>query len=701
MMEFNEQAVFGPLQVAVKLDGQKEPVALALTGVEQESEGQRSATVYRFVNDGETVRAAVRVTTDENGVVLAAVEADAVNENGFAKQRTFAAEHSVIVTVRPVETIEGLMANYQHKDWWTRPFFHTNIAQLPERTQSIVWKTESGYYQLLPVVGSVYRTDVAGSEGGFALRLSAYESGHTRLQTLAFVLSAGQDPYKLVKQNVDAALKELDYPTLARSSKTYPEMLDTLGWCSWDAFYHKVDEAGLLTKAEELQSMGLPVGWVMIDDGWSETKDGKLVQFDAEPTKFPGGLKQTVSALKEKYGIKHAGVWHTIAGYWGGIHEESEIAKQNRESLYQVPRGNLIPYPEAGRGFGFWNAWHGFLRRQGIDFVKVDSQAAVLNYLKERKSIGEAAAAAHEALEASVAMHFNKTIINCMGMAGENVWHRPVSAISRNSDDFVPQEKRGFPEHALQNGYNSYYHGVFYWGDWDMYWSSNHDDKQSAVLRSISGGPIYISDAPGNTNAANVWPLIYSDGTIIRCDDTANPTPDCLLVDPAEQQVPMKLWNTAGGAGVVAAFHIHTGSEPVSGSIGPADVPGLAGEEFAVYEHFTGACSFLGKDQREAFVLEEGGYDLYVIVPVTGGVAPIGLADKYISPASIISRVVDGESTVVTLREGGRFAFAAKQQPVRASVDSVEAAIKRVSDNVYEIDGGTAKQPVRIEIVIA
>ena len=40
------------------------------------------------------------------------------------------------------------------------------------------------------------------------------------------------------------------------------------------------------------------------------------------------------------------------------------------------PRGNLIPI-RSGRGFGFWHAWHGFLRRQGIDFVKVDSQARV------------------------------------------------------------------------------------------------------------------------------------------------------------------------------------------------------------------------------------------------------------------------------------------------------------------------------------
>ncbi|SFE19166.1 Raffinose synthase or seed imbibition protein Sip1 [Paenibacillus catalpae] len=707
MFEFNEKfrlssrsslAVFGPFEVAVKLDGQGQPEALTPRSTEQ---GQQGTVVHRFGNDADTVRAELRLSIADNGTLLASVSAETVNDNDFGKQRAFAAEHAIIVKIRPQERIEGLMANYQHKDWWTRPHFDTDPARLPERTQSVVWRTAGGFYHLLPVVGAVWRTDAAGTEDGFALRLSAYESGRRKCETLAFAISAGDEPYRLVQSNVDAALKALDYPTLPRESKTYPELLDRLGWCSWDAFYHKVDEAGLLAKAEELQKLGLPVGWVMIDDGWSEVKDGKLVAFEADPVKFPGGLKRTVSALKERYGIRHVGVWHTIAGYWGGIHEDSTIARDSRDSLYQVPRGNLVPYPDAGRGFGFWHAWHGFLRRQGIDFVKVDSQSAVLNYLKERRSIGEAAAAAHEALEASVALHFNDTIINCMGMASENVWHRPKSAVSRNSDDFVPQEKRGFPEHALQNGYNSYYHGAFYWGDWDMYWSSNHDDKQNAVLRSVSGGPIYISDAPGNTNPANVWPLIYSDGTIIRCDGTANPTPDCLLTDPDKQPVPLKLWNTAGGAGVVAAFHIHPEAAPVDGFISPDDVPGLEGEEFAVYEHFTQSCSFMKAGQREAIRLDESGYALFAVVPVAGGVTPIGLADKYLSPASVADCFAEGDSTVVTLREGGRFVFASKGHPMRAIVNGEAAAVKQINDYVYEIDGGSSDRPARIEIVMA
>ena len=716
MLEYNEKGLFlssdatpqhimEAFSVAARLDPAEPPVALAPDGYEPASGADRSGSyegvAARYRNEAGTI--AVRLTLRAySDVVLGFVAAETVNDNDFGKQRTFAADNGIELTFRPAEPIQGLMANYRHKDWWTRPFFGTEPAALPARTQSVLWRTASGYRHLLPVTGPVYRTDAAGSAGGFTLRLSSHQGGHTRCETLAFALAAGHDPYRLVRDNVDRSLKALDYPTLPRERKTYPAVLDELGWCSWDAFYHKVNEEGLLTKADELRRLGLPVGWVMIDDGWSDIRDGKLAAFEADKEKFPQGLAHTVAVLKEQYGIKRVGVWHTVVGYWGGIHPESDIAKKQRDSLFRVPRGNLVPYPEAGRGFGFWHAWHSFLRRQGVDFVKVDSQSAVLNYMKDQRSIGEAAAAAHEALEASVALHFNGTIINCMGMAAENVWHRPQSAVSWNSDDFVPQEKRGFPEHALQNAYNSFYHGAFYWGDWDMYWTKNHDDVQSAVLRAVSGGPIYFSDAPGNTDPANVWPLIYRDGKIIRCDAPPSPTADCLLQDPTEAGIPLKLWNTAGRAGVVAAFHIGKAAEAVEGTVGPRDIPGLRGTEFAVYEHFSRKCGIIGLEGGVPFRLEEGGYALYTVVPLTGAASPIGLTDKYVPSHAVGSVRQQEKRTVIGLREGGVFAFVCGMEPVRVLCNgqAIQYCLADAGSHLYEADCRGCAGAATIEIVL-
>lgn len=209
---------------------------------------------------------------------------------------------------------------------------------------------------------------------------------------------------------------------------------------------------------------------------------------------------------------------------------------------------------------------------------------------------------------------------------------------------------------------------------------------------------MYISDAPGRTDPAKVMPLIYADGTIIRCDATANPTEDCLLTDPAEAPVPLKLWNTAGGAGVVTAFHIYKASAPVVGTVGPRDVPGLTGESFIVYEHFTRECVWMKADERRELRLEEGGYALYTIVPERQTVTPIGLANKYVSAAAVQEcRLAEGKAEVL-LREGGEFVFASRSKPLAVRVNGAEAAASQTGEGLYAVDCGREPGAMRIEM---
>ncbi|KRE34098.1 Sip1-related alpha-galactosidase [Paenibacillus sp. Soil724D2] len=682
------QDVLGRIGVTVTPDSG--PALPLLRGANEKTAGtdhlgDYTETKVTYSNEADTAVVHLQFRCYES-FVLTSVQGEMINASDFGKQHCFAAQNGIIIHAQGMTNIDGLMANYQHKDWWTRPHFDPKWSTLPERTQSLLWRKESAFYHLLPVCGPVFRTDVCGTEEGLQIRVSSHQGGRTRCESLSFVLGAGTDPYQLVERHVEAALHTLDYPTLPRSRKPYPEILDSLGWCSWDAFYHQVNEEGLLVKAEEMQAASLPVQWVMIDDGWSQTVDKKLSSFEADVEKFPQGLAETVRQLKEKYGIRWVGVWHTIAGYWGGIHPDSPLAKQFSDYLYSNAKGSLIPYPDAGRGFGFWHAWHSFLERQGIDFVKVDSQSAVLNFTKHEWSIGEAAAAAHEALEASAALHFNNTIINCMGMAAENMWHRPKSSVSRNSDDFVPQDQFGFAEHALQNAYNSYYHGAFYYGDWDMYWTKNHDDIQNAVLRSVSGGPIYFSDAPGNTDASKLWPLIYNNGKIIRCEQTPNPTADCLLLDPTKETVPLKLWNIAKSSGVVAAFHIGKYTDSVKGTVGPSDVPGLEGDAFVLYEHFSGEMKIMHQGEQHAFELQPGQCAIYLIIPSGGAVTPIGLTNKYVATDAVSDVKSEGSTRSLQLKEGGTFRFVSENNRVSAQLNGKALPVLLISEHLYEVD---------------
>ena len=147
----------------------------------------------------------------------------------------------------------------------------------------------------------------------------------------------------------------------------------------------------------------------MIDDGWLDVSEMRLQSLEPDGNKFPEGFLPVTRQLKEDYGVDWVGVWHTIAGYWGGISQGSDLAARYGEFLHETRNGRLIPSPEQSKGFGFWDVWHRELKEQGIDFVKVDSQNSITNMTMYNMTAGEAPAGAHEALEASVYQHFEGT----------------------------------------------------------------------------------------------------------------------------------------------------------------------------------------------------------------------------------------------------------------------------------------------------
>ncbi|WP_158289570.1 Sip1-related alpha-galactosidase [Paenibacillus flagellatus] len=696
-IQYDGHAAVEGLDVFVRLRDEDE-IRLIRT-----EEGARNGDgdALRFADEEGNIRVDVRFDVREQGVLMY-VDGTVDNASPFGRQRTFAPTDGIVVRFAALPGLTGLMANYQHKDWWTRPYFRPDLRTLPGKTLSLLWRTERTYGHLLPVTGERLRADLEGGEPGLNVRLSAYQGGFGRYETLALVLTADESPFELPERGLRLAGETGRVTVRPRADKAYPAMLDGLGWCSWDAFYHDVSAEGLDAKLAELHGMGLPIRWVMIDDGWSDVKDRKLRSFDAEPSKFPNGLGASVRSLKERYGVRHVGVWHTIAGYWGGIDPTGELFAQVRGSLHEANGGAWIPAPDAAVGFGFWNAWHDYLRRQGVDFVKVDSQSAVLNFLRDQKAIGAAAKAMHTSLEASVALRFDGCVINCMGMAGENVWNRPASSLSRNSDDFVPNEPHGFREHALQNAYNSFYHGAFYWGDWDMYWTDHHEGRSNMVLRAVSGGPVYVSDKMGGTDPSNLWPIVYRDGSIVRCDEPGRPGADCLTVDPSAEPIPLKVWSRSNGTGVLALFHVYDGDQAAEGTVSAADIPGLETETVLVWNYFAGEATKLAPGERLPVQLEPKGTALYSLVPLRHELEPIGLIGKLV-PAHGVERIRrEADRVFVRLKEGGLFAFVSEREPARALSNGRPVGMTADSGRagVYTMDCGDAEGPVDVEIVL-
>lgn len=568
---------------------------------------------------------------------------------------------------------EQFMADDRYCEFWCRPAFGTRGAEIPKEGQYLLVKLKNGLWRVyVPVVSEDYKCVLRGTEEGAAAVLFSWYAGKCDCRGLAFVTGDGENPYQLTEDCVKAALKLLNNGCRHRTERRYPEVFEYLGWCSWDAMpAANVCEEGVLQKCREFREKEIPVRWAILDDMWAQIRQfdekdyedrrsmfqvmhsSHMSDFEASYKRFPNGLAHCLKAMREDYDMIPA-MWHPTTGYWMGIEKGSPADEKLAGTTMEAIDGRILGDWHEAKSFQYFNTYHRFFRECGAEFVKVDNQSMYRRFYKGMDTVGKVCREYHRGLEASVGLNFDGTMINCMGMASEDMWNRSSSAISRCSDDFQPENRPWFTKHILQCTYNCLIQGQFYWCDYDMWWTDDSQGPKNSLLRAVSGGPIYVSDKLERSRKEILDPLAFADGKILRCDRPGMPTLDCLTVDPEQSGAPLKIQNKYGRSGFVAAFNVSKEESPVTGTVSPADVDGLEGEIFAAYEHFTGRVTLLGKDDKIEITLNNHDeYCLYVIVPYENGFAPIGLLDKFISPAGIVNEA-GGE---VTLYESGRYGY--------------------------------------------
>ncbi|MBO4694022.1 MAG: alpha-galactosidase [Clostridia bacterium] len=568
--------------------------------------------------------------------------------------------------------IENYMSDYRHTEYWCRPFFGNDLKDLHDNSQCLIYKKNGGGWGvILPLVSEDYKCILCGTERGGEAKLFSWCEKLKSCVAPAFAWAEGDNPYKLISRIAKRAAQYLGFGLKTIDEREYPNIFEYLGWCSWDAFEIRVSEEKLLKKCEEFKLKNIPVKWVIIDDMWGEVHEfygskyetrqemfdlmhnSTLYDYAADPVRFPDGLKKTVKKIKE-YGFS-VGVWHPTTGYWAGITKDGPLAESQKNNLLTTECGYLIPSYMRDKAYNFYSSFHDFLKNSGIDFVKIDNQSMTRRYYKKFDSVGSVCRNFHSAIEQSVKEHFGNVMINCMGMASEDMWNRTDSPVSRCSDDFQPENREWFSKHILQCSYNSLIQGQFYHEDWDMWWTDDGQALKNSVIRAISGGPVYVSDKLKRSIREIIMPLILSDGKILRCDRPATPTRDCLTVDPRISERIFKLQNICGDSGVIATFNLRRDDGNENGFISPSDVEGIRGDEFAVYEHFSREFKIMKRDEKLKVSLKDTDkFKLFIVVPLDKcGNCVIGRTDKFISPKTVIN-LPNGKKGLV---EMGPFAY--------------------------------------------
>lgn len=606
------------------------------------------------------------------------------------------------------------MAVKRFKIYWTAPVFFSDYRFLGPANQLMLWRQTEGedYHLLVPLAGSGMVGEVGVSEiewrPEFRVTASSYDASLAPRRVPLFAYASGPDPYKLPRAAYETAFAATGQYGRLRWQKGYPEVFTRLGWCSWNAYGQDVTADKILASVRSLRDKNVPLGFVLVDDGWLSVKDQKLTAFEADASKFPGGMAALARRLHEEYRVPHVGVWHTFQGYWNGVEERSDIARTHK--MFKGLEGKLLPDPREGRGESFYEDWFRQLKAAGYDFVKVDGQGNNVKFTDGLMPLFDAGAGSHRNLQEAAGKFFGEParlnvlgerepvgIINCMEMSLENAFNWGRSNVARNSDDYQPELRHNPKDHLFQNAYNAFWLANFAYPDWDMFQSHDAAAEYHAAARAVSGGPVYFTDEAGKERPEILRRLALSDARLLMPDEPAQVTRDLLLSDPSVEPVALKIFGTVMRQGfpaaTVAAFNVNKTAATVSGELRVADIAGAGtgGGQFAVYQRGRDRAVLL-RDREEAlpFTLGEFGHDLFTLAPAEGGVAVFGLLDKYVGAAAVLSvtRGASGGGVTVRLREAGDFGAWLARRPARVEVDG-----RTLSPSSYTYAAGLLRVP--------
>lgn len=448
--------------------------------------------------------------------------------------------------------------------------------------------------------------------------------------TVAMYCGTGSDPYALIQEGASMAANLMrlrrsgqhladssSLPDQGTSRSEHP-LLRALGWCTWNSFYTDLDGNKIVSGLRKLYDSGVPkpLGFVVIDDGWQHTTNDnaqegsqwgeRLKSLAASQSKFGSGtststscacksdllsFEETISLLKAPYdkgggGVQSVLAWHALPGYWLGVNETSFEDFDANTYFPKFPSGILKNDPSAakeqsvnkgigipGNAANFFQKYHSFLSKAGVDGIKVDAQG-VSGTLRRAESTDahrhQVTMALHEALASSIESNFDSKkasrIIHCMCHSPEIFYNLPAlyedRPLMRASDDYYPTNEFSHGPHIVDCAFNSLLFSQYAIPDWDMFTTADspsggiQNTVLQAIVRSISGAPVYISDVPGTSDITKLQKLVCIDGSTLVCEGPLLPVRDCILVDPLSDSNTLVLWNTNKLSGVLGVFRV-------------------------------------------------------------------------------------------------------------------------------------------------
>jgi hypothetical protein len=573
---------------------------------------------------------------------------------------------------------------HKYNGIWTAPF------KLSQESQLFGDNVNFSYWNLpnladfigcaIPLCGNNFRAMIGASNNCFGVKSHSGVSGMNVAEIPLLTFAFGSGGYKLLEIAYKSACYIMGKSSSLLSHKninTTNPLLNYLGWCSWNSSGNgsRLTENWIKDQCKEIVS-GQQVGWVLIDDGWMTSANGRaLAEFYPDRQRFPNGLKHLTDTLKRDYEIPFVGIWHTINGYWDGIAENSKLAQHFQDSLYSFNSHRYWIKPENDNYSKFFQEWYEQLTNSGISFVKVDNQASAEMLAAWKYPVFKLGEAMHEGLENACNKMLNGNLLNCMCMTTESYYNFANSDLARASEDYFP-DGSGYDirhgnaaAHVTQAIYNSIYFSQFVITDFDMFETYNPHADIHAVARSLNNGPIYITDYAGRNDYKLLKKLCYSDGRLVHAQTPLLPSEDSLFV--VQDHELLKFVSTTGSSGAILACNF-ADADSVTGSIKVEDVGSTFGgtaKQFILFDYKQRKILKATRKDALKLTLSRMEWQLFFVFPDVDRACAIGVIEKFNCPATIQSTVCTDSCIDFQVYEGGETLVYTKTEPWSVTVD--------------------------------
>lgn len=480
--------------------------------------------------------------------------------------------------------------------------------------------------------------------GSITLYVSTLGKDNLKSQVPLLLIRQGEDIYSTIRQAYQELMKNTEVADLkSRTSKEYLEAFHYLGWCTWEHYHDDINESKIVNDMKMIETSGIPIRYILIDDGHLANKSRQLTSLIPDKLRFPSGWKNIMSYKKENK-IKWIGLWYSLSGYWMGLSPENEFPQAIRQTLYK--HGNcLLPGKDSTRIRSFYHYYVSTLKGEGFDFLKVDNQAFTLPlYMGGNESIRQATDC-NRSLETEMYQQ-NMGLMNCMAQNVINTDHTLYSNSTRVSIDYKKYDKDMAKSHLFQSYTNTLLLGQTVWPDHDMFHSC--DTVCGALMarsKAISGGPVYLSDAPKDFIKENIFPLIDEQGKLFRPEAPAIPMPESVLTNPLWSGKAYRVAAPSGNEAMTLIcynLNVSPQHQQVRATIRKEDyhLRNSFEKTSAASEERVLLYNWESQDAEElsdsaTFVLTGFTDKLFHLCPIQKGWAVIGIQEKYLSPATV------------------------------------------------------------------